>query len=157
MPSGYVMPYGMRARSRPRQRSLALRARVWLKSLELDTALASGANPAQSDGLGLRAKQLTEPGRGRELAQAITHVVEIADRDNRGATLYPPLRPRQIQANRTLLFELAKRLRGQRHSNLRGLAMTSLMLENGRGPLATDGSPARLERAVRACLSALDA
>jgi hypothetical protein len=157
MPSGYVMPYGMPARSRPRPRRLGLRARVWLKSLELDTALAGGANPTQSDELALRAKQLTEPGRGRELAEAITHVIEIADRNNRAATPPAPLRPRQIQTNRTLLFELAKRLRGPRPSNLKGLAMTSLMLENGRGPLATDGSPATLERAVRACLSALDA
>jgi hypothetical protein len=72
-------------------------------------------------------------------------------------TPYPPFRPRQVQANRSLLLELTERLRGQRPHAVRGLAMTSLMLEDGRGPLTTDSNPATLERAVRACLSALDA
>jgi hypothetical protein len=109
MPSGYVMPREVSARSRPYRPSLALRVRVWLKGLELDAALAGGADPAQSDELALRAKQLAE------------------------------------------------RLRGTRPPTLRGLAMTSLMLEDGRDPLTADGNPATLERAVRACLSALDA
>jgi hypothetical protein len=159
MPSGYVMPYSLPARSRPHRPSLGLRARVWLKNLELDAALAGGANPAQSDELALRAKQLAEPRRRRELAKAVTHLIAIADRNNRAAivTPYPPFRPRQVQANRSLLLELAERLRGQRPHAVRGLAMTSLMLEDGRGPLTTDSNPATLERAVRACLSALDA
>jgi hypothetical protein len=160
MPSGYVMPYSVPARSRPHRPSLALRARVWLKNLELDAALAGGgANPAQSDELALRAKQLAEPRRRRELAKAITHLIAIADRNNRAAivTPYPLFRPRQVQVNRSLLLELAERLRGQRPHAVRGLAMTSLMLEDGRGPLTTDSNPATLERAVRACLSALDA
>ena len=158
MPSGYVMPYSVPARSRLARPSLALRARVWLKSLELDAALAGGANPAQSDELAVRAEQLAQPSRRRELAEAIMHLIAIADRNNRAAivTPDPPFRPRQVQANRSLLLELAERLRGHRRPALRGVAMTSLMLEDGRGPLTTDSNPATLERAVRACLSAVD-
>jgi hypothetical protein len=159
MPSGYVMPYAVPARQAPHHPGLALRARVWMRNLELDAALAGGANRTQSDELALRANQLAERRRRRELSAVITHLVAIADRNNRAAivTPYPPFRPRQVQANRSLLLELAERLRGQNPPALRGLAMTSLMLEDGRGSLTTNSDPATLERAVRACLSALDA
>lgn len=158
MPAGYVLPYAGRP-SRPYQPNLALRAGVWRRSLELDAALAGGASPAASDELALRAEQLAEPRRRGEFAKAIMHLIEIADRNDRAAivTPDPPFRPRQVEANRSLLLELAGRLRGQRPVALRGVALTSLMLEDGRGPLTTDGNPATLERAVRACLSALDA
>ncbi len=109
----------IRARTGP---SLALRLRVWMKNLELDAALAGGANPAQNDELALRAKQLAEPKKRRELAKAITHLIAIADRHNGAAivTPYPPFRPWQVQANRSLLLELAERLRGQRPPALQG-------------------------------------
>jgi hypothetical protein len=159
MPVGYVMPYRMPARQAPNRPRLSLRLRVWMRHVELDAALAGGANPTQSHELALRAEQLTEPSRRRGLAAAITHLIAIADRHDGAAivTPYPPFRFRGIQASRSLLIELAERLRGQRPPALRGLASTSLMLEDGRGPLTTDGNPVTLERAVRACLSALDA
>jgi hypothetical protein len=136
-----------------------LRARVWLHDLELDAALAGGADRGQSEELELRAEQLAARNKRDELASSITHLIGIADRHSRGAiaTPYAPFRPKQVQANRSLLLKLEQRLGGYRPVALRGLALTSLMLENGRGPLTIDSNPVTLERAVRSALSALDA
>jgi hypothetical protein len=161
MPSGYVMPYSVPSRSRPHRRhraSLALRARVWFKNVELDAALAVGDDPTRTPELALRAEQLADPNRRAKLATAIEHLVAITDQ-NRAAIATPlaPFRPWQVKANRSLLLDLAERLRGQGPHPLQGVAMTSLLLEDGTGPLSFDDRSVTLERAVRACLSALDA
>jgi hypothetical protein len=82
----------------------------------------------------------------------------MADRRQRYVVITPlaPLKPWQIDANRSLLLELAARLRGNGPHALQGVAMTALMLEDGTGPLLFSNRSATLERAVRACLSALD-
>ena len=162
MPPGYVMPYSVPARSRPDRRhrpSLALRARVWFKSIELDAALAGGGDPTRTPELALRAEQLADPDKRDQLAEAILRVITIADRHKRDAVMVPlvPLRPWQIDANRSLLLDLAERLRDSGPHALQGVAMTSLLLEDGTGPLLFGNRPITLERAVRACLSALDA
>jgi len=135
-----------------------LRARVWLHDLELDAALADGADPAQSAELALRAKQLAEHKTRERLASGISHLIGIADRHRRAvvATPHAPYRPKQVQANRPLLLELELRLRGYKPVALQGLALTSLMLEDGRGPLTAENDPATLERAVQAALAALE-
>ena len=162
MPPGYVMPYAVPAHSRPhkpRRPSLALRARVWFKSLELDAALADGDDPTRTPELALRARQLAEPSRRDELAEAIYRVIAIADRHEKEAAIMPltPFRPWQIDGNRSLLLELADRLRDNSPHALQGVAMTALMLEDGTGPLFFSNRTATLERAISACLSALDA
>jgi hypothetical protein len=158
MPSGYVMPYQMPAHSAPRRPSLARRARVWLKSVELDTRLAGGADPTRSKELRLRATQLADPKRRAKLAAAIDHLIVISHRRNRPGiiTAQAPFRPRQVLANRQLLHALSERLRDQGSHSLQGLAMISLLLEDARGPLSLDGRPKALERAASAALAALD-
>lgn len=157
MPS-VITPYDMPRTPAAHRPGLKLRARVWMKEHDLDAALAGGADPARSEELTLRAKQLGERKTRDELAKAISHLITIADRQRPAiATSQPPFRTKQVQANRSLLIELARRLRGYRPVSLQGLALTSLMLEAGRGPLTTDSTPATLERAVRAALAALDA
>jgi hypothetical protein len=162
MPSGissYYSPYWMPSTPAPHHPGLALRARVWAKHAELDAALAGGADPAQCEELALRAGQLAAPKKREELAQAITYVIDIAEQHSHTATatLHSPYRPKQVLANRSLLLESAGRMRGQRPVAIPGLALTALMLEDGRGPLTTSSDPVALERAVRAALSALDA
>jgi hypothetical protein len=156
------MPYSVPAHSRPRRPSrptLALRARVWFKSIELDAALTDGDDPTRTPELALRAQQLAEPSRRDKLAEAIYRVITIADRHKKEAVIMPltPFRPWQIEANRSLLLELADRLRDIGPHALPGVAMTALILEDGTGPLFLGNGPATLERAIRACLSALDA
>jgi hypothetical protein len=156
------MPYSLPVHSRPQRShrpSLALRARVWLKNVELDATLAGGADPTGTEELALRAHQLAEPKKRGQLAAAIVRLIAMADRRNR-ATVIPslaPFRPWQVEANRSLLLDLARRLRDQGPHPLQGVAMASLLLENGAGPLFFDDRRTTLERAVRACLSALDA
>jgi hypothetical protein len=152
----FYSPYYMPPTRAPHGPGLMLRARVWMRALELDATLAGGADPAQSEELELRAKQLADRKTRNKLATAITHLIRIADSHRAPiATPNPPFRPKQVQANRSLLVELAERLRGPRSVALRGLALTSLLLNDGRGPLTTESDPATLERAARATLAAL--
>jgi hypothetical protein len=135
-----------------------LRARVWIHELELDAALAGGADPAQSDELALRARQLAGRKKRDEMASAISRLITIVD-DRRRAptgTSYAAFRSEQDQANHELLLKLELRMRGYRPVALRGLALTSLLLDDGRRPRISESAPATLERAVRAALSGLD-
>jgi hypothetical protein len=151
----FFSPYYMPPTRAPDGPGLMLRARVWIRQLELDAALAGGADPAQSEELELRAKQLADRKTRDKLATAITHLIRIADGHRAAiAAPNPPFRPKQ--ANRALLVELAERLRGPRSVALRGMALTSLLLNDGRGPMTTESDPATLERAVRATLAALN-
>lgn len=153
----FYSPYYMPSSRAPDGPGLMLRARVWRKKLELDAALAGGADPARSEELELRAKQLVDRKTRNQLATAITHLVRIADGHRAAiATPDPPFRPKQVQANRSLLVELAERLRGPRSVALPGMALTSVLLKDSRGPLTTNSDPATLERAVRATLAALN-
>jgi hypothetical protein len=134
-----------------------LRARVWMRQLELDAAIAGGADPARSEELALRAKQLPDRSTRDRLASTITHLVRIADGQRAAITTPgPPFRPQQVRANRSLLLELAARLQGPGSVALRGMALTSLLLNDGRGPLTSNSDPVTLERAVRTALSALN-
>ena len=161
MPSEISTPYDLPPRpARPsvRRPGLMLRARVWFHNLDLDAALAGGADPARSNELALRARQLAEHKTRNHLASGISRLIEVAERRSRGAVAmsYAPFRTKQVQANRTLLLALELRLRSYKPVALQGLALTSLMLENGRGPLRTGSDPVALERAIRAALSALE-
>jgi hypothetical protein len=156
MPSEVVNP--MLTTSASRRAGLMLRARVWIKSLELDAALADGADPAQSEELALRAEQLATRKKRDELASGVNRLIAITDRQHRATA--PPPHPfsgsREVQDYHSLLLDLELRLRAYRPVAPRGIALISLMLDDGHGPLSAESSPATLERAVRAALSALD-
>ena len=153
----FYSPWLMPPSRAPDGPGLMLRGRVWRRNLDLDAALAGGADPARSEELELREKQLVDRKTRNRLAGAITHLIRVADSQRAPITTPdPPFRPKQVQANRTLLVELAERLRGPRSVALRGMALTSLLLNDGRGPLTTESDPATLERAVRATVAALN-
>jgi hypothetical protein len=136
---------------------LILRARVWRRKLDLDAALAGGADPVRSEELELRAKQLVDRKTRERMAMAITNLIRIADgRRAPIVTPQPPFTPKQVRANRPLLLQLAERLRDSGSVALRGMALSSLLLEDARGPLSTNSDPLTLERAIRASLAALN-
>jgi hypothetical protein len=154
MPSGYVMPHSMPPAPPAYRPTIWLRLRVWWKREELDAALADGADPTESPQLTLRAQQLVGSGKRAELATSIHALIDIADR--RPHPLQATFRPSQVQANRSSLLELAERLRGQGPHALRGLAMTTRLIEDGRGPLYPDNGPRTLECAVHDAISGLE-
>src|SRR5688500_6535045 len=134
MPSGTAVPL---RRHEPRQQArrsastkrpgLLLRLRVGLKALDLDQALAGGADPTESRELTLRAAQLIEPGKRELLAESIDNVLYVAAADpvtTLGSTRVPFRRDR-IEANRDQLVELAGKLRSRGPHALRGLAMAA--------------------------------
>ena len=152
----YFSPYYLPPTKRSDGPGLRLRARVWMKRMDLDAELAGGADPARCEELTHRASQLADRKARNRMARRITRLVDMADEDRAAIAIPgPPFTPQQVQANRSLLLELAGRLRGPEAVALPGLALTSLMLDDVRGPLTTKSDPATLERAVRAALSAL--
>jgi hypothetical protein len=144
-------------RSAPRRPRLKLRLRTWWNAPELDSALADGVDPAGSEELTARAAQLARPNQRAELATAIKHLVAIADRPPARLVSAPPLfRHDQVRANRSLLLSLAERLNGEGPHALKGVAMTSVLLNDFRSPIHIKDGPRTLEDAVRAALWALD-
>jgi hypothetical protein len=154
----FYSPWLMPPSRVPEGPGLMLRARVWRRRLDLDAALAGGTDPIRSEELELRAEQLADRKTRNELATEITRLIRIADGHGRRPLRAPgpPFRPAQVRANRALLAELAARLLGPRSVALPGMALTSLLLKGGRGPLTTDSDPLILERAVRATLASLN-
>lgn len=158
MPSGYVGPYPPLKSKVLRGPGLALRVRVWLNAKKLDSALARGADPTESRKLALRAEQLADPYTRRRYADAIDDVLALAE-----GGAYPqfvptrvPFRRAYINANRQLLKELSRRLRGQGPHPVRGVAMAAVLIEDGGGPLYLNQRAETLERNLQATLYALD-
>jgi hypothetical protein len=140
---------------------LALRLRVRWSSAALDSALADGADPDASDELALRARQLAEPKARERVAKAIERVIELSELVGRAspaqlAYLRVPFRRQQVEAARPRLVQLVERLRAEEALSVRGLAMASQLVDDGRGPLYVHDTPDALEHAVEATLSAVN-
>lgn len=116
---------------------LPLGVRVRWSALELDAALASGSDPASSAELALRAAQLAEPAKRRQLARSINDLVLLAE-GRFGAQLpmtRAPISADRVHMRREPLLGLRDRLLGGGPHSPRGLALVSLLLEDPRSPL----------------------
>lgn len=143
-----------------RRSGLVLRKRVRRHALDLDWALAGGADPAEADELRLRAEQLLLPKGREELARLIDRIVSWVDRGSggnlrvdRGKPRRVTLRKEKVWATRPLLVELAERLRADRRPSLRAVAMVSVLLRDRGGPLYDRDLDRRLQRAAQASLA----
>lgn len=165
MPSG-IATHPRQHRSRPvterpsarKRPGPLLRLRVALKALDLDQALAGGADPTESRELTLRADQLVEPDKRERMAESIDNALYLAAADPvtaLGSTRLPFRRDR-VEANRERLVELAGKLRGRGPHALTGLAMAAVLVEDARGPVYANGGPDGLAHAVERTLTALD-
>jgi hypothetical protein len=154
MPNGiYPVPVIHR---RSGEMALGVRLRTWLRRDLYDERLASGADPAASPELGLRARQLSSQFQRARLASSLEHVVSEAYDRPLGFSTQEPLRRGEVRSCADDLFSLARRLRDDRPINVQGAAMASRLLNDGTGPLNTWPAPFTLRHAVRSARLALD-
>jgi len=174
MPSGtYPLPSPIERRNEP---PLSVRLRTWWRRRRHDSTLAAGnSDPAASQELRLRARQLTSKAGRDRLAGYVEELVrEAHDRPSSFTTRTPfsltPLTPfsfttltpqRRADVHRCTaeLRSLAQRLRDDRPIELQGAAKVSRLLHDRTGPLYTSprAAPFTLEHAVRSARQALDA
>ena len=116
--------------------TLLTRLRARLGRLELDHALAEGADPSSSPLLAARAAQLVSPTARQRLAAALERLVLAGDRP---ATQWGAV-PRRgaMDTNRQRVLDLAARLRRGGLLYARGIAILELVLIDGTGPAYTD-------------------
>jgi hypothetical protein len=153
------LPRGRLAR---RTRGLLLGG-VWLRwvtrrqARELDEQLAGGRDPFVSDELSLRAGQLASARSRGRLACVLRGAVELADAPFDPYRMgRPVIRRNQVKRNRALLLELADRLLAGGSLGVQGLAMTSLLVGDGVGPLYSKAARGSLAASVNHALLALD-
>jgi hypothetical protein len=144
-------------RSRPGAGPLAC-VRVYLSRLRLDRALASGADPAESPELTVRSQQLQQPRTRERLARGMDRLLAIAFADPR-RHLGPariPFRHQRVRPNVGRFEALAEKLRDPDPLAVRGLAMASNLLEDGRGALYANDTPGDLGEALDATITGLE-
>jgi hypothetical protein len=124
--------------------TLITRLRARSRRLELDHALAEGADPSSSPLLAARAAQLVRPAARYRLAVALEHIALTASAPATPFGVRP--RRRAMHANRTVLLELATTLRKGGLLYARGIAMLELVLIDGSGPAYTDARGEGLAR-----------
>jgi hypothetical protein len=166
MPQGYIgpmTPMQAPASLRPESKrgpSLWLRMRVALKKLELDSALAHGADPRTTDALALRAEQLADSSSRTRIATGIENLFRMATMGpGPGATtslVRAPFDRYRVASNRPELEELATKVRRAGSHNVRGLAMASVLLEDPRSPLYAHTPSDQLKPAIQAASSAIE-
>jgi hypothetical protein len=124
--------------------TLITRLRARSRRLELDQALAEGADPSDSPLLAARAGQLVRHANRHRLAVALEHLALTADAPlNRFGAV--PCR-RAVSANRFALLDLAATLRKGGLLYARGIAILELVLIDGNGPAYTDARGEGLAR-----------
>ena len=116
--------------------TLISRIRSRSRRLELDRALADGADPTASPLLAARAAQLVSRAGRYRLAAALEHLALTADAPRRMFRTAP--RRVSVAANRAGLLELASTLRQGGLLYARGVAILELVLIDGAGPAYTD-------------------
>jgi hypothetical protein len=142
MPAHGIHVAGVRGRP-DRDRTVALlspplttRVRARLRRLELDRALAGGADPSGSPLLAARAAQLVTPASRDRIALSLEQVACTADAP-RGRVRTPPLRG-AVRRNRDALQQAAATLRDGGLLYARGVAVLEALVIDGAGPAYTD-------------------
>ena len=158
MPNGiFPVPhlYSYPSRAAGSQPGFALRLRTRWRRRRLDEALAHGADPATSAELTLRAAQLRSPALRSQLANSLVKSLDDARAPERLTIKLQPHRA-EIRDSADELLALVLRLQDNQPVDVRGAAMTALLLTEGASPLDAD-SGRDLRHAVRSARLALDA
>jgi hypothetical protein len=155
MPNGVYPVPKFRPRSADPSRDWTMRLRVWWHRVELDEELAAGAYPRAGTLLHERAEQLASRSERTRLVRALEETLHEARKPApiHGSRL--PLRRREIRACAEDITALARRLDDDRPIDVQGVAMVTLLLFDGAGPLYRAGNYA-LRFSVRSARLALD-
>ena len=140
--------------SRDLRPGVGLRLRTWWRRDGLDEQLANGADPRMSAELMLRGQQLNNAAERDRLADALEGAVHDASQPVAFQSLM--VRRPEVRACADELFALAHRLRDDQPIDLRGAAMTALLLSNGKSPLYSAWASVSLRDAARSARLALD-
>jgi hypothetical protein len=134
--------------------SLGTRIRTRLRRNRLDDELARGADPGATAQLSLRAAQLRSHKERSRLANAL---VETLGEARRGEPVTLRVRPQraEVRASADDLLALVARLRDGQPIDVRGAAMTALLVDHSASPLRRDGGQ-DLQQELRAARIALD-
>ncbi|MGO9958423.1 MAG: hypothetical protein ACLP50_21060 [Solirubrobacteraceae bacterium] len=122
----------------------ATRLLARLRRIELDRALAAGADPDSSRQIAARAAQLTSPGARAWIADGLERLAGAADAPAGRARVLPSRVA--VRANRAALLELADVLRGGAPLYARGVAMLASVITDGTGAAYTDARGEALTR-----------
>jgi hypothetical protein len=128
------------------------------RSLTLDAQLAAGA-AADTDKLRqVRARQLTSPRLRRKQAARWDELLNrcTGGNANSARAAAVPVQQREIVAVALQIRQLTRRLRGRIPVSAQGVAMASLLLTDGRGPVYNRACAPQLNRALRDALDHLD-
>ena len=137
--------------------SILLHIRTRWQRYDLDERLASGAAPAASPELELRAAQLMATSERERIATGIEQsVAQAVSQWPPAAAQFVPLARPRIRECAPELLAIARRLRDDEPVDVRGVAMASQLLSDGTGPLHRDGRGDLVHRA-RSVRLALDA
>jgi hypothetical protein len=132
---------------------LVTRAGARLRRMELDHALAGGADPARSPLLAARASQLAGRASRHRIAAGLERVALTVD-GPRGRFTTAPLRD-AVRANREHMIKLAAVLRHGGVLYARGIAVLELVLIDGTGPAYTDPRGEGLARQLQLAAQSL--
>ncbi len=137
--------------------SLRLRLRARLHRANLTRALAEGADPAASDELALRGRQLTSKRNRRMLARSLRRSIADAHRPATTHGAVPIIDRRGVLDAEPAIAELVERLLAPRPVQAAGMAMVERILTNADpSPLYSPSEPGALQQTIRAATAALD-
>jgi hypothetical protein len=121
-----------------------LRLSVALHRHRLDQELAGGVDPGLSPRLGLRAAQLVEDRKRRQIARSLRSAVREAESPRAPFGSAVPVRRDTTATVRSAMLGLADRLEGPLPVSAEGVARTLALLTDGTGPLFHRDAPVSL-------------
>lgn len=139
-----------------RQSRLADRLLARLFGASLDRELAGGRSPEASRLLAARAQDIVSPRKRQALACNWGHLLAAAYRPRSRRVPAVPVRGDRITAAEPAIRELMRRLSTPAPVPARGVAMASVLLTDGTGPVYRGHASGVLAAAVDAALAQLD-
>ena len=120
----------------------------------LDFRLAAGEDPLGSTALAVRSAELVSPRVRRQLAAGLEHAwTENGDRPALSAAI--PVDREAVAAAAPALRQLAQALRSRERVEVRGVALTQILLTQPGSPLYRSRHPEELYESAREALFAL--